>query len=468
MGYEDKLVLTTTEVENMCELRKLAEYSSSVSIDDVPLKVIEAAKYCVMDTIGAAIGAAYYEEIPNIIKNIAMWSGENKERSAAIWAHGFRLPMLDAAFLTGIMSHALELDDVHTLSKLHPGAVVVPAAWVLADAMKASGKEFIQAVISGYEVMTRIGQGFGVTSHRKRGWHVTGTAGTFGAAAAAARLLKLNAKQTLDAFGMAGTQSSGLWAFLEDGASCKKLHPARSIVNGISAAILAKSGMTGPEHILDAKDGGLYRATSDAYDMALVDKELGLRYEILHIDKKLYPCCRSTHPPIDAALKVRRNKGVGLCDIDSIVVETFEVGVMQCGSSFYPNSAVEAKFSIPYVVAAAFLDNKVTLEQFNDDNISRKEAKEFAGRITVRSSKEFTDRYPERWSCRMLVTLKDGSIICEEVDDVSGSVNSPLTPCQEKEKFFNLVKPVFGENRTRLLMDELLHINDLELLPDLS
>ncbi len=111
-------------------------------------------------------------------------------------------------------------------------------------------------------------------------------------------------EQTIHALGVAGTQSSGLLAFLEDGANCKKLHPARAAVNGFVAALLARTGMTGPEHILDAEDGGLYRATSDAFDMAKVTEELGTRYELLYVDKKPYPCCRSTHCAIDAALQV--------------------------------------------------------------------------------------------------------------------------------------------------------------------
>lgn len=451
----------------MHELRRLAEFSSSIRINSIPEEVIKAARYCVLDSMGAAIGAAYYEEIPKIIKEITEWAGNNNDRSSAIWAYKHRLPLLDAALLAGIMGHALELDDVHTLSKLHPGAVVVPAAWTLADAVGASGERFLEAVIAGYEVMCRIGQGFGVTSHRKRGWHVTGTAGTFGAAAAAAHIINLDASKTLDSFGIAGTQSSGLWAFLADGASCKKLHPARAINSGITAALLAKAGMTGPEHILDAEDGGLYRATSDAYDMSLVCKEIGLKYEILYIDKKPYPCCRSSHPPIDAALRIRKNKGIEATQIKEVVVETFEVGVMQCGSPHYPESAVEAKFSIPYVVAAAFVDNEITLEQFKNEKISKTEIKELAAKVSVHACKKYSARYPQRWGCHMLVTLKDGTVIKEAIDDMSGSVKSPLTSKQEKNKFYSLVEPKFGDRKTKELIDIILNIDQCERLPDL-
>lgn len=451
----------------MQELKKLAEFSSSIKIENMSEKIIEAAKYCVLDTVGATIGAARYEEIPDIVNGITKWAGKNDKFFSSVWAYDFKLPLLDAAFLIGIMGHALELDDVHTLSKLHPGAVVVPAAWVLIDAMEASGKSLLEAVIAGYEVMSRIGQGFGVTSHRKQGWHVTGTAGTFGAAAAAANAIGLNVEKTLYSFGIAGTQSSGLWAFLEEGASSKKLHPARAINSGIYATLLAKAGMTGPKNILNAKDGGLYRATSDAYDMSLVCKDLGSKYEILYVDKKLYPCCRSSHPPIDAALKINKEKNIKIAKIKEIIVETFELGVMQCGSTPYPESTVEAKFNIPYIVAAAFCDNELTLKQFKIENLERPEIKKLAAKVSVRTSKEYTARYPQRWGCGMTVVLEDGAVIQEMIDDMSGSVKKPLTSEQEKEKFYSLVEPKFGRKRTKELIHLILDIDALEKLPDL-
>lgn len=451
----------------MQELKRLAEFSSNIMIENVPKEVIEAAKYCILDTIGATIGAAQYEEIPAIVNEITKWVGKNGKYCSSVWAYDFKLPLLDAAFLIGIMGHALELDDVHTLSKLHPGVVVVPAAWTLIDAMGGNGKSLLEAVIAGYEVMSRIGQGFGVTSHRKQGWHVTGTAGTFGAAAAAANAIGLDMGKTLYSFGMAGTQSSGLWAFLEDGASSKKLHPARAINSGIYAVLLAKAGMTGPKNILDAKDGGLYRATSDVYDMSLVCRDLGAKYEILHIDKKLYPCCRSSHPPIDAALKISKERNIDIANIKNIVVETFELGVMQCGSTPYPKSPIEAKFNIPYVVAASFCDNELTLEQFGIDNLKRLDIKKLAAKVSVHISEKYTARYPQRWGCSMVVTLEDGTVIRELIDDMSGSVNKLLTHEQEREKFYLLVKSKFGDKRTRELIHAILNIDKLEKLPDL-
>ena len=219
----------------MNDLNTLARYSHQLQLSDIPEDVIIAAKYCILDSMGAAIGAADYEEIPQIVADVLVLSGTGDEHFATVWGHKVKTSVFQAILLNGIMGHALELDDVHTKSKTHIGAVVLPAAWSLAESLASSGHDLLEAVITGYEVMARVGRGFGVSSHRKKGWHVTGTAGTFGAAAASAKLLKLNEHQTIHAFGMAGTQSSGLWAFLENGATSKKLHPARAAVNGFVA-----------------------------------------------------------------------------------------------------------------------------------------------------------------------------------------------------------------------------------------
>ena len=363
------------------------------------------------------------------------------------------------------MSHELELDDVHTASKSHVGAVVVPTAWCTADALSADGRSLLEAVIVGYEVMGRVGKAMDVASNRRRGWHTTGIIGGFGAAAAAAKLLRLTPQQTLCAFGMAGTQAAGLWAFLAEGSSCKKLHPARAVVNGVSACLLAQSGMTGPAHILDAEDGGLYAAVSDSFDMSRLVAGLGDGYEICHIDKKPYPCCRTTHHAIDAALKLRDE--IDVADIDSILVETYDVGVLQCGFSKYPESTREAKFSIPYTCAAAFVRGRVTNGEFTGETLADPEVMRLAHATRVVADELFTSRYPKRWGSRMTVTLRDGSRHVCQIDDMSGSTAVPLSPRQEIDKFTGLAEPALGCEWTRALAEDILRIDTLPRLPEI-
>lgn len=451
------------------ELRELALFVRDFRLEDLPEEDLSAARFCVLDSLGAALGAAGSQEIKAILNAWQEWGGTGKNgRTAAAWAHGLRVSVRNALLINGLMSHELELDDVHTGSKSHVGAVVIPTAWTMADALGAPGKAFLEAVVVGYEVMGRIGLGMDVASNRKRGWHTTGVIGTFGAAATAAKLLNLTEDQIVSALGMAGTQSSGLWAFLAEGSTCKKLHPARAITNGVDACLLSLSGMTGPAHILDAEDGGLYRAVSDSFDITRITAGLGKSYEIRKIDKKPYPCCRTTHHAIDAALHLREENTFRPEDIKSVIVETYDVGVLQCGFEKYPDSPVEAKFSIPFTCAAAFVCGRVSLSEFTTDVLDNPQIRRIARSTKVISDPLFTQRYPKRWGSRMTVVLNGGQKLVCQIDDMSGSVAVPLLPRQERDKFIGLAVPTLGEKRAETLMEDILNIDGMEKLPNLA
>lgn len=451
------------------EVRALAGFVRAFRLEDLSEAELAAARFCVLDNLGAALGAAASPEIRSIGETWRAWGGLGENgKSAAAWGQGYRTSLPNALLVNGMLSHDLELDDVHTGSKSHVGAVVIPAAWTIADAIGADGRAFLEAVVVGYEIMGRVGMGMDVASNRKRGWHATGVIGTFGAAAAAAKLLDLTDEETVSAFGMAGTQSSGLWAFLAEGATCKKLHPARAVTNGVSACLLAKSGMTGPAHILDAGDGGLYPAVSDSFDMSRLTAGLGRGYEITRVDKKPYPCCRTTHHAIDAALRLREEQNIRPESIASVLVETYDVGVLQCGFEKYPESPVEAKFSIQFTCAAAFVRGRVSLGEFCREVLDDPLVRRIAGATKVVSDPLFTRRYPERWGSRMTVTLKDGQKLVCQVDDMSGSVAVPLSPKQERDKFLGLAASSMDQKRAGALLDAVMRVETLERLPDLE
>ncbi len=193
------------------ELRQLARFLSGLRYEDLPEEVVRSAKMCLLDTIASAIGGVHNAQVKNVTDVYLKLAGDNGR--IKLWGREHCAPLLTAVFLNGLMGHTLEMDDVHTASKSHIGVVVIPAAWGLAQQLNSSGKELLLAIVCGYEAMSRIGMALGVSSHRNKGWHVTGTAGTFGAAAACAKLLGLDEEHTLSALGLVGTQSSGLWAF---------------------------------------------------------------------------------------------------------------------------------------------------------------------------------------------------------------------------------------------------------------
>lgn len=427
----------------MKELLALAKFVASFSLEECPAEVIAAAKACILDTVGVAIGAAD-QPMQKSIRDIYLKYDNytpNKEQNeallASLWGSKEKVNLRTAVFLNAMQGHTLEMDDVHTRSKTHIGTVVIPAAWGLAEILGSTGKELLEAVICGYETMSRIGTGFGVSSHRNKGWHVTSTAGTFGAAAACAKLFHFTTDQIMGAFGMAGTQSFGTWAFLADGATNKVLHPARASVSGLEACLLVKGGMRGSFYILDAKDGGIFPMMSDEYDYALVSQDLGKSFEILQVDKKPYPCCRSTHCAIDAALALKGKYSLNPQNIDSVTVNTYLVGLKQCGlseTSKIPALPTQAKFSTPYVVACALIDGNINLNHFNESEIKREDRQKLLRKITVKEDPHFTVQYPNHWGCSMEIRLKDGKCYKETIPDASGSVESPLSPDQLQRK----------------------------------
>ena len=451
----------------MNELSGLAAYTAEFHIDDVPAEVIKAAIGCVIDILASSLGACDDPLIIQIMK--AYGSLESGSANARVWGHTETFSPLRAAYMNAMTGHVLEMDDVHTRSKTHIGTVVIPSAWAFAEHFNSSGKQFLEAVICGYEVMARIGMGFGVSSHRDKGWHATSTAGTFGAAAASAKLMGLTAEQVLYAFGLAGTQSFGLWAFLEDGATNKTLHPAHAAMTGMESALLAKAGMTGARHILDARDGGLYRATSDASDISLVNAGLGTVFEILHLDKKPYPCCRSTHCAIDAAKNLREKYGLVPEAIDKVHVKTYRAGFNQCGrteTSLNPGTPAEARFSTPFTAACVFLDGNVELRHFLPENIRRPEIRKLLSRISVAEDNEFSALYPAHWGCEMTATTLSGEQFSARISDASGSPESPLSDEQVREKFLSLSAPVLGKNSGPALQ-QLLSLEDAHSLADI-
>lgn len=450
----------------MSEISELAGFITGLHLSDVPQKVRDEAVLHILDNIGTAIGASKNQQVQKISDQ---WVKTDRNSEVSIWGQNRKAGLSTAVFLNAMMGHTQEMDDVHTNSKTHIGTVVIPAAWGLAEALEASGSECLLAVICGYEVMSRIGMAFGVSSHRNKGWHVTATAGTFGAAAACAKLLGLDRQQTISALGLAGAQSFGTWAFLGDGASCKVMNPARASQVGMEAALLAKAGMTGPEHILTAEDGGLLAMMSDESDVSLVTKDLGKVWQLLYMDNKPYPSCRSTHCAIDGTLALCREHGLQADQVESVEVETYLVGWKQCGASqgsLQPQTAVNAKFSTPFTVACAILYGEVTLKQFQPEVIADPAVQNLLSRVRVAVSDEFTRQYPAHWGCRVRITDKQGKNYETYVADASGSVDNPLTAEQVKRKAVALMEEVCGR-RAEKIAETILQTEKMKMLPRL-
>jgi len=340
------------------------------------------------------------------------------------WAKDRALDPGRQAFVMGALTHILEVDDLHKTSVVHPGCVVVPAAWAMAQKTGALGADFLKAVIWGFEAATRVGMAVGPAHYRT--WHNTATCGPYGSAAAAGALLSLNEDELVHAFGNAGTQSAGLWEFIETGAMTKHLHAGRAAEAGLVAAEMAKLGFTGPPQILEGERGFFAATCPDAApELVLADPEH--RWQVHETSIKPWPSCRHTHPIIDAAQWLRNdseNRINRVEAIKSVKIETYQAALNLCDNNA-PESEYAAKFSLQHTVAAALTDDEVTFASF--DEAARERLSPLRDKVSVNLSEELEAAYPARWGGTVEVTLNDGSVLREERQDALGDPESPLS-----------------------------------------
>jgi 2-methylcitrate dehydratase PrpD len=412
-----------------------------------------------LDTIGCSLGGVNFPEVIGITKELKK---VDTQTDCVIWGMEERASLLIAALLNGATSHAVEMDDVHKTSKTHTGAVVIPAAVTLAGYQGASGKDLITSIVMGYESAYRIGTGINASAHRLQGWHATGICCTFGSAAAAGKLMDLSEGEIVSALGMAGTQSSGLWALTMDGATCKKLYMGRAAQSGILSAILAQGGMTGPAYVLEAEDGGLFKAASSNYNFEAVTEQLGERWDILKADRKPYACCRSAQPPIDAILHMRKEYGIRPEDVASVRVNTYDIAVKQCFNTKRPKNVVEAQLCIPYTVAVALIDGGASAQQFTSERINDAELMALAEKVDVFEDPAFTSRYPQNWGCQLILKTVDGKEYEQTIINAKGDSDNPLSFEDLVGKFETLADGVLPKEQQRKVIDCIMNLEKQE------
>lgn len=330
------------------------------------------------------------------------------------------------AFLMGALTHILETDDLHRASVVHPGCVVVPAAWALARHKGISGRAFLVSVLKGFEAATRVGMAVGPEHYRI--WHNTATCGGFGSAMAACDLLGLTHAQTIDALGNAGSQAAGLWQFLETGAMTKHMHAGRAAEAGIRAAELAAVGFTGAPYILEGEKGFFKAACPDAQpELVVADPEQP--WQLLQTSIKPWPSCRHTHPSIDAASDIRAQllaQGINPAEqIASVKLGTYQAALDVCTRPT-PQSDYEAKFSLHHTAAAALLTDTVDFAAFGPD--ARSAFASLRQNITVALEEPYASAYPKSWGGSVVVSLKDGRALTATRTHAKGDPEASLSP----------------------------------------
>lgn len=438
----------------------LAKYISGLSYKDIPEEVLSHIKLCLADTLGCALFGA---TLPwgKIITAFTKELGEGK--GALIWGDGAEVPSTSAPLANGTLVHSFEMDDLHRVGVIHPGAEAVPAADALVRRVGGvDGKRFLTAVVAGYEVGCRVGL-TGGASQLRRGFHPTATSGTFAAGAAAAKMLELNPLKALHALGIAGTQAAGLMA-AQHASMVKRMHPGRAAQAGVYGALLAARGFTGIEDVLEAPYGGFCSTFCDKPNLSHLTQGLGERFETLNVGFKPYPCCGSNHTSIDALKKIlREHPEVSAEKVEKIRIRTTRATKLHVGWPYEPNSMTTAQMNLPYCVAVLLHDRDFFVDQITEESIRRADILKTTKKIEVLEDPEFEALGDEgRHGVKLEVQLRDGKSYNEKVLHAKGSDKNPMTREEVLQKFRLLASRLLSPSRLQELEETLLHPEKLE------
>jgi len=412
----------------------LAEFLVKFSWNDIPEDVIRYAKLLFLDLLGAALAGVETTEVKSGIAAVKLFGSTSGP--STLWGTALHSTAAHAAFINGIAAHAQELDDFGGAD--HSGAVVVPALLAIGDALPpVTGKRLLEAMVVGYEVGRRVLEAAGgYRAHNNAsGWHSTGTCGSFGAAAAAAKVLGLDARKTTWAIGLAGTFTGGTWAFIKDGAMSKRYHAGRAAETGVVSACLARSGFTGPSYIFESEWGGFFQTyTRGQAEPAKLTEDLGYNLKIMRSGIKPYASCRDIHSTLDVVLDARRDHGLRPEDIDRVEIRCIPEMKQMIGEKTWPSTRVDAQLSLPYSVAVAMTAGRASLTEYEDPWLNDPSVHALAQRVSL----VVDCGLPFDSEPHVSIRMRDGRVIQGHVDFARGAPQNPLSQAEVEEKFESL------------------------------
>jgi 2-methylcitrate dehydratase PrpD len=445
----------------------LADYCVSLGYEEIPVKAVNIIKWCIYDNLGIILGATKTDFGKLIIKYTESL-GDREE--ASVIGGILRTSARSAAFANGSLSETLELQDGYTKGGHHPCCAVISAALAVSEWQGKTGRDFISAVVAGYEIGNRVAESI-FPSHLSKGFQPTGTAGTIGAAATAAKLFSLNKEQTYNALAIAGfilpiSTGDNLWG----GYSIKPIHGGAAAKAGIEAALLAMQGLKGAPLEGDPKIGkGFLRIVSDEVKLEKLTQGLGENYTIYDLYFKPYALCRVIHPAVEVTIDLRKKYGIKIDDIKGIEVRTYDFAAKVPGQT---RTSVESdptlcQFSMPYGVAAALMYGKVGLEQMMGTVTRDKNIHDLAMKVEVVHDHEMDRLRPNNRPATVIITFIDGRKVSGHVDFPKGDLRKPMTEDELLTKFMDLAVGVIGKDRANIIHDKVFELENLASIREL-
>jgi 2-methylcitrate dehydratase PrpD len=431
---------------------QLARFLVESRWGDLPQAVRHEAKRALLNFLGCVLGGCRDEAIERALAALAPFSGPPQ---ATLIGRGQRLDVLHAALINAMSANVLDFDDTHLRTLIHPSAPVAAALFALAELRGASGESLLHAFVLGVEAECRIGNAVS-PGHYERGWHISGTCGVFGAAAAAGKLLGLDAQGMAWALGLAATQSAGLVEML--GSMAKSLHLGAAARNGLAAALLAERKFTASERGIEAPQG-FSHVLGEKPRLSAITGGLGETWELSQNAYKPYPCGVVLHPVIDGCIELGQRHAIAPRDIERIALTVNPLAIARADRKS-PRDGLEAKLSLQHGAAVAILHGAAGVKQFTDACVGEPAVAELRGRVELAE-----DPSTARDAARVALHMKNGRALKVDVPHALGSVQRPMSDADLEAKFRDLAQLGAPGRETRSTIDR---VWSLDALADAS
>jgi 2-methylcitrate dehydratase PrpD len=446
----DRSAVLAQESYNMTSTTQiLARYIVNAKPEDIPAAVEREGQRCLLHWIGCSIGGSHEASVDVALAAVQEIAGAG---AASLLGRGERLDLAHAAFINGVSADVLSFSDTHPPTLIHAGGVIGSAALALAERHPTSGRDFLNALIIGYEVACRIGLSI-YPWHYTRGWHITGTAGIFGAAAAAGKILRLDEQHMLWALGIAATQSAGLREMF--GSMSKNLHIGRAAQNGLVSALFASKGFTSSQQSLEAPRGFTH-VLGENPDLDVITRNLGKTFEILLNTYKPYPCGVVIHPIIEGCVNLATAHDLKPGDIRSVSLRCNPLVIELCGKE-RPATTLEAKLSVYHSAAAALIARRMTDFEYRPAFIERADVLALRARVAVTVERKIREDETE-----VVVELDGGARFTCHIDHVIGSAARPMSDADMERKFRGLTEPVLPQAQVDQLIESCRNVAQLD------
>jgi len=422
--------------------RTLAKFLVASRAEDLPREMVHEASRALLNWLGCAIGASHHDTVNNAVAALQPFFGPAQ---AQLVGRREKVDALHAALINGISSHVLDFDDTHVRA-VHVSAPVWPALLAYGEwkgAQRISGAELIHAFALGVETEVRVGLSV-FPEHYDQGYHITGTAGVFGAAAAVGKLLDLDEQQMVWALGIAATQSAGLREMF--GSMCKSFHPGNAAHNGFAAALLAKNNFTSAQAGIEGKRGFAH-VMSSKFDATVITDGLGKSYELSRNMYKPFACGLVVHAAIDGCLQLKRELGLRGDDIKHIALRVNPL-VLELTGNKKPVDGLQGKFSVFHACAAAIVHGAALEAQFADDVVRDPAVIAVRDKIDAAS-----DAAIHKLEAHVRMVLADGRVLDKHVQRALGSTEHPMSDADLEEKFRGLVDGVIPAAQAKQLIE---------------